>query len=288
MLFMGVDLHTHSNVSDGTQSPAQVVAAAARAGLDGLALTDHDTADGWAEAMRAAEEAGILLIPGMEITTLTEDWISVHMLSYLHDPAHPGLSSAVRNSRDGRIVRARRMVERLAGDYPVSWETVMDQVTQGATVGRPHIADALVAAGVVRDRAEAFARILHKDSPYYVSNESIHPVEAIRLVREAGGVPVLAHGMAAARGRTVSVEQIEEMAAAGLGGVEVRHRDNPPEGRRLLTELAQAHSLLITGASDYHGAGKPNLIGENTTDLDTTAELIDGSHGSPAYGRIPL
>ena len=285
---MGVDLHTHSNVSDGTQPPSQVVTTAARAGLEGLALTDHDTVDGWAEAMRAADEAGILLIPGMEITTLTDDRISVHILSYLHDPAHSGLAAAVRNSRKSRIMRARRMAERLAQDYPISWEAVMAQVSEGATVGRPHVADALVAAGVVQDRAEAFARILHKGSQYYVRHESIHPVAAIRLVREAGGVPVLAHGMAAARGRTVSHEQLDEMVGAGLGGVEVRHRDNPEEGRRVLTEVAHAHGLLITGASDYQGAGKPNLIGENVTDLDTVAELIDSADGSPAYGRIPL
>ncbi|GAA1173070.1 PHP domain-containing protein [Nesterenkonia xinjiangensis] len=283
---MGVDLHTHSYCSDGTQSPADVVASARRAGLDGLALTDHDTTVGWAEAMRAAQEHEILLIPGMEITTLTDDRISVHMLSYLHDPHHEGLARAIRDARSGRMVRARRMAERLSIDFPLTWDDVLNQVADGATVGRPHLADALVAVGAVADRQEAFDRLLFRGSPYYVSQENMHPTTAIRLVREAGGVPVIAHSMASGRGRTVSMEQMEEMIDVGLAGVEVWHRDNPESGRRTLLELARRHGLLVTGSSDYHGAGKPNLIGENTTDLDTVAELMDMASGSPAYGRV--
>ncbi|MDZ5076325.1 PHP domain-containing protein [Nesterenkonia sp. HG001] len=283
---MGVDLHTHSYCSDGTQSPADVVASARRAGLDGLALTDHDTTVGWAEAMRAAQEHEILLIPGMEITTLTDDRISVHMLSYLHDPHHEGLARAIRDARSGRMVRARRMAERLSIDFPLTWDDVLNQVADGATVGRPHLADALVAVGAVADRQEAFDRLLFRGSPYYVSQENMHPTTAIRLVREAGGVPVIAHSMASGRGRTVSMEQMEEMIDVGLAGVEVWHRDNPEPGRRTLLELARRHGLLVTGSSDYHGAGKPNLIGENTTDLDTVAELMDMASGSPAYGRV--
>ncbi|MGQ7786946.1 PHP domain-containing protein [Nesterenkonia sp. PF2B19] len=284
---MGVDLHTHSYCSDGTQSPADVVATAARAGLDGLALTDHDTTVGWAEAMRAAQEHGILLIPGMEITTLTDDRISVHMLSYLHDPHHEGLARAIRDARTGRVTRAQRMAERLSVDFPLSWDDVLEQVADGATVGRPHLADALVAIGAVADRQEAFDRLLFRGSPYYVSQENMHPTTAIRLVREAGGVPVIAHSMASTRGRTVSMDQLEEMIEVGLAGVEVWHRDNPPDGRRILLDLARRHDLLTTGSSDYHGAGKPNLIGENSTDLDTVAELLDLATGSPAYGRLP-
>lgn len=283
---MGVDLHTHSYCSDGTQSPADVVATAARAGLDGLALTDHDTTVGWAEAMRAAQDHGILLIPGMEITTLTDDRISVHMLSYLHDPHHEGLARAIRDARTGRVTRARRMAERLSVDFPLTWDDVLDHVADGATVGRPHLADALVAVGAVADRQEAFDRLLFRGSPYYVSQENMHPTTAIRLVREAGGVPVIAHSMASTRGRTVSMDQLEEMIEVGLAGVEVWHRDNPEPGRRTLLDLARRHGLLTTGSSDYHGAGKPNLIGENTTDLDTVAELLDMASGSPAYGRL--
>lgn len=285
---MSFDLHTHSNISDGTQPPADVVASAKRAGLQGLALTDHDTTAGWAEAVRAAEEQEILLIPGMEITTLTEDRISVHLLSYLHDPAHPGLTAAIRSARRGREARARRMVELLGRDFPLTWERVQAQVSEGATVGRPHLADALVAVGVVEDRQEAFDRLLHRGSPYYVSQDNIHPAEAIRLVREAGGVPVIAHAMASARGRTVSQDQLEEMVQAGLAGVEVWHRDNPEEGRQALLALARRHDLLVTGSSDYHGAGKPNLIGENTTDLRTVEQILERASGSTPAGRLPL
>lgn len=270
---MSVDLHTHSNVSDGTETPAEVVAAAALAGLEGLALTDHDTTKGWAEATIAARQHGITLLPGMEITTLTENGISAHLLSYLHDPLHPGLSSAVSEARDGRLHRARRIADLLSVDFPLTWETVQEHVSAGATVGRPHLADALVGIGAVADRQEAFDHLLHAGSPYYVSQENMHPTTAIRLVREAGGVPILAHGMASARGRTVSQSQLEDMAEAGLAGVEVRHRDNPESGRRILEKFAARHGLLMTGSSDYHGTGKANLIGENTTDWETVEAL---------------
>lgn len=284
---MGVDLHAHSWYSDGTEPPAAVVAAAARAGLDGIALTDHDTTAGWSEAMRAAGEHGVLLVPGMEITTLSADGISVHVLSYLHDSHEPQLAEAIRGARGGRWERARRMTELLAQDFPLTWEDVLAHVADGATLGRPHLADALVAVGVVADRQQAFDRLLHRSSPYYVPQLNMRPDEAIRLIRRAGGVPVLAHGMASARGRTLAAEQLEDLVEAGLGGVEVRHRDNPPQGRQVLLELAARHDLLVTGSSDYHGAGKPNLIGENTTDLDTVAELLDLATGVPAYGHLP-
>ncbi|MGJ9424670.1 PHP domain-containing protein [Nesterenkonia halotolerans] len=270
---MSVDLHTHSNVSDGTEAPAAVIAAAAAAGLEGLALTDHDTTAGWDEAIAAAKQHGVMLLPGMEITTLTENGISVHLLSYLHDPLHAGLSSAVAEARDGRMHRARRIAERLSVDFPLTWETVEQHVSTGATVGRPHLADALVGIGAVADRQEAFDHLLHAGSPYYVSQHNMHPTTAIELVRAAGGVPVLAHGMASARGRTVSAAQLEEMVEAGLAGVEVHHRDNPESGRTVLRALAARHDLLVTGSSDYHGTGKANLIGENTTDWDTVETL---------------
>ncbi|PRZ14985.1 PHP domain-containing protein [Nesterenkonia sandarakina] len=276
---MSVDLHTHSNVSDGTESPAAVIAAAAAAGLQGLALTDHDTTSGWDEAIAAALEHRIALLPGMEITTLTENGISVHLLSYLHDPLHPGLSAAVAKARDGRLHRARRIADRLSVDFPLTWETVEQHVSAGATVGRPHLADALVGIGAVADRQEAFDHLLHSASPYYVGQDNMHPATAIRLVREAGGVPVLAHGMASARGRTVSVEQLEEMVAAGLAGVEVYHRDNAESGREVLRELAARHDLLVTGSSDYHGTGKDNLIGENTTPWETVEALCAQATG---------
>lgn len=283
---MSFDLHTHSMISDGTEPPAEVVAAAKRAGLRGLALTDHDTTAGWTAAIEAAQALQLVLIPGMEMTTRTDDGISVHLLSYLHDPAHVGLMDAIATARGGRVERAKRICERLAEDFPITWEIVVEHVGPDATIGRPHLADAMVAVGVVADRSEAFAKYLHPGTKYYVSQENITPIEAIRLVRDAGGVPVIAHAMASARGRTVSVPQLEQMVEAGLAGVEVWHRDNPEPGRRLLLDLAARHDLIATGSSDYHGTGKPNRIGENSSPTSVVERIISEATGSPAYGRL--
>jgi 3',5'-nucleoside bisphosphate phosphatase len=275
-----IDLHAHSNVSDGTEAPSAVMAAAAAAGLDVVALTDHDSTDGWAEASRAAVAAGIALVPGMEISCRTAEGISVHLLSYLHDPAHPGLLEEITKAKDARFTRAERMVSLLAEDYPLNWDDVIHHVAPGATLGRPHIADALVAAGVVADRTEAFASILTSHSRYYVQHYAPDPAVAVELVRAAGGVPVFAHPVASARGRVVGERTYLEMIDAGLAGLEVDHRDNPEEGRSYLRALAKAHGLLVTGSSDYHGAGKPNLLGENLTAPEVLARIEELASGT--------
>lgn len=277
---MKIDLHAHSNVSDGTETPADVMASAARAGLDVVALTDHDSTDGWAEASRAAVREGIALVPGMEISCRTEQGISVHLLSYLHDPTHPGLLEEITKSKDARLTRAERMVSLLAEDYPLTWDDVIHQVAPGATMGRPHIADALVAAGVVSDRTEAFASILTSRSRYWVQHYAPEPALAVELVRAAGGVPVFAHPVASSRGRVVGEETYQEMIDAGLAGLEIDHRDNPEEGRKFLRKLASRHNLLITGSSDYHGTGKVNLLGENTTDPEVFGRIVAMGTGS--------
>ncbi|MGN6302358.1 MAG: PHP domain-containing protein [Angustibacter sp.] len=269
---MRTDLHTHSTVSDGTQPPAEVVASAREAGLDVLALTDHDSTGGWAEAAEAARRLGVRLVPGMEISCGSRG-VSVHVLSYLHDPDDVTLAAEVDDARDSRHHRAERMVELLARDVDVSWADVQEQVADGATIGRPHIADALVARGVVRDREEAFAGLLSSRGPYYVRHYAPDPVHAVRLVVAAGGVPVMAHPMARRRGRVVADEVIEQMADAGLAGLEVYHRDHDHEEREHLLALARRLDLLVTGSSDYHGAGKPNRLGENTTDDEVLAEI---------------
>ncbi|MFJ2507485.1 PHP domain-containing protein [Arthrobacter citreus] len=277
---MRIDLHTHSNVSDGTEAPGAVMASAAAAGLDAVALTDHDSTAGWGEAAEAARTLGLVFVPGMEVSCRTEDGISVHVLSYLHDPSHPGLLAEIAKSRSARVSRAERMVERLAEDYPISWADVQEQVAPGATIGRPHIADALVAAGVVPSRSAAFAGILTGRSRYFVAHYAPDPAHAVRLIRDAGGVPVFAHPEASARGRVVGERTYLEMIDAGLAGLEVEHRDNPQDGRAYLRRLAAEHSLLVTGSSDYHGTGKPNLLGENTTSaevLERIAELGTGT-----------
>ena len=261
---MRIDLHTHSTASDGTQPPAVVVAEAAAAGLDVVALTDHDTTAGWAEASAAAREHGVTLVPGAEVSCQAGG-ISVHMLAYLHDPTDAALLAEMQRTRTGRLTRARRMVDLISADHPLTWEEVAARVGPGATVGRPHIADAMVAKGLVADRDEAFASVLHSGGRYHVRHYAPGAATAVRLIRDAGGVPVMAHPLAARRGRVVTDAVIAELAEAGLAGLEVDHRDHEPAEREHLRGLAAELGLLTTGSSDYHGTGKVNRIGENTT-----------------------
>ncbi|MBT2531942.1 PHP domain-containing protein [Arthrobacter sp. ISL-48] len=277
---MRIDLHAHSNVSDGTETPADVMASAARAGLDVVALTDHDSTDGWTEGSLAAIDNGVALVPGMEVSCRTEKGISVHLLSYLHDPAHPGLLEEITKAKYARLTRAERMVTLLSEDFPLTWDDVIHRVAPGATLGRPHIADALVAAGVVADRSEAFTSILTSHSRYFVQHYAPDPATAVELVRAAGGVPVFAHPVASARGRIVGESTYRDMIDAGLAGLEIDHRDNPEEGREFLRRLADRHGLLVTGSSDYHGTGKPNLLGENLTTPDMLARIEEMATGT--------
>lgn len=271
---MRIDLHTHSVASDGTDAPAELMAAAARAGLDVVALTDHDTTRGWAQAQDVVHETGVALVRGAEISCRA-DGISVHLLSYLHDPEHPGLLAVAERTRAARLTRARDIVERLAEDFELSWADVEAQTVPGTTVGRPHIADALAARGHVVDRSAAFASLLATGSPYYLPHYAPDAVEAVRLVRQAGGVPVMAHPGALSRGRIVTDEVIERMADAGLAGLEVHHRDHDEAQFRRLAHLAASAGLLVTGSSDYHGGGKPNLLGEHTTTADVLEAIED-------------
>ncbi|WP_426562214.1 PHP domain-containing protein [Angustibacter sp. McL0619] len=280
---MLIDLHTHSAVSDGTQSPAQVVHSAAEAGLDVVALTDHDTTAGWSSAAEQAVREGVRLVPGMEISS-TAEGISVHLLSYLHDPGHAGLLDVVERTRHSRLTRAERMVELLSRDVDISWDDVRDQVQDGGSVGRPHIADALVARGVVRDRTEAFAGLLSARGAYYVRHYAPDAVQAVRLVVAAGGVPVMAHPMAHLRGRVVGDEVIASMADAGLAGLEVYHRDNDGAAQAHLLDLSRELDLLVTGSSDYHGTGKPNMLAENTTEPEVLAEIEARASGTRVVG----
>ena len=202
--------------------------------------------------------------------------VSLHLLGYGIDPAYQPLADEIAMALDDRVPRARAIIAKLAAaGYPVSWEKLMAQVPAGATVGRPHIADTLVAAGVVADRSEAFDSLLHDGSEFFVGHYYVDALVAVRLVREAGGVPVFAHPAATKRGVTVGDDAIRAMAAAGLAGLEVDHRDNGPEDRDRLRGLATDLGLLVTGSSDYHGDGKPNRLGENTTDPAVLDALLD-------------
>lgn len=268
-----IDPHTHSAYSDGTDTPAQLLAAAARAGLDAIALTDHDTTDGWDEACAAVSATGVSLIRGAEISC-SASGISVHLLAYLFDPANPGLLDVFRRTRQDRETRARRIVDNLSADYPISWEDVLDFAPEGGPVGRPHIADALVRAGCFPDRGAAFVHALHPSGPYYVHHWAPDPVEAVRLVLKAGGVPVLAHPRARGRSRLLPEAVIGDMADAGLFGIERDHRDHGPQDRADVERIGGELGLALFGSSDYHGSGKPNRIGENTTDPATIAEVV--------------
>lgn len=267
-----IDLHAHSTASDGTDSPAELIAAAARAGLDVVALTDHDTAAGWGAAQAAADRLGLRLVPGIEVSC-QRDGRSIHLLGYRVDPSHPVLVAEMARTTADRITRLERIVERLAAaGLPLTVEAVREHVPPGATAGRPHIADALVAAGVVGHRDEAFARWLFSGSVYVVEHYAPDPARAVRAVRDAGGVPVLAHPFGMGR-NAIPEDLVEELAAAGLAGLEVWHRDHDDDATARAEAVADRLGLIATGSSDYHGSGKRNRLGENLTAGDALAAL---------------
>ena len=279
-----IDLHTHSTASDGTDTPEQLVAAAHRAGVDVLAITDHDTTGGWDEAA-AALPTGMRLVRGAEFSCVSptgreERPVSVHLLGYLFDPAHPAIVAEQSRLRDERVVRLARITEKMTADgYPVDVESVFELVPEGTSVGRPHLARALVAAGVVGSVNEAFATLLHNGSPYYVPKADTPVERAIAMVRAAGGVAVFAHAFARRRGRVVEPSVIADLAAVGLGGVEVDHPDHTPEDRELLRELAAAHDLVTTGSSDYHGTNKITPVAVEHTDPEAFEALLARTSG---------
>ncbi|KYH46353.1 phosphatase [Branchiibius sp. NY16-3462-2] len=269
-------------------TPTQIVRAAQAAGLDVVGLSDHDSTAGWGEAAQAAADVGVGFLPGVEISTSWQG-ISIHLLGYLLDPADPGLLAEFERTRSDRDTRARRIVERLNTDTGLTWEEVVAHTPPGATIGRPHIADALVARGVVPNRSAAFEDLLRTGSKYYVSHYAPDPVDAVRLVKAAGGVAVMAHPLAAARGRVVDESVIEAMAGAGLTGLEVDHRDHSPQQRARAAAIADRLGLVRTGSSDFHGTGKPNQLGEHTTSSDALAALVDQARdpGEHSVGLEP-
>ena len=261
-----IDLHTHTTASDGTDSPFALVNKALSAGITVLGLTDHDTTSGWAEAISAARKPCSLAL-GAEISTLTEDGISVHMLGLLFDGENSEIQAMLSDARDTRIPRMKKMVELLRSDgFAISMEDVIAATPEGATLGRPHLADALVKNGVVKSRDEAFAELLTNDSKYYVTHATPTPEVAIRTIVAAGGVAVIAHPMASRRGDVISTSIFSDLVAAGLHGIEIDHRDHTASERTELRQVAAELNLVITGASDYHGQGKLNSLGENLTD----------------------
>jgi len=281
---MRIDLHTHSTASDGTDSPAELVAAAARAGLDAVAITDHDTTAGWAAAT-AALPPGLRLVRGAELSCVSPDGrggqCTVHLLAYLFDPDAEAVVRMHARSRDERRARLRRIGERMAGDgLPVDAETLLAELPAEVTVGRPHLAMALVRAGVVSTVDEAFARFLNDRGRYYIPSSRTPVQDAIAMVAAAGGVSVLAHTFAPRRGPTVTAEIIAELAATGLDGIEIDHPDHDADDRARLRGLACDLELLVTGSSDYHGTNKTIPIGAETTGEDAFAALVSAATGA--------
>ncbi len=260
-----IDLHTHTTCSDGTDTPFALVKKALAAGITTLAITDHDTTAGWSEAVTAIQPQ-IELVLGAEISCLTTDGISVHMLGLLFDGENEQMQQMLADSRDTRVPRMRKMVELLSADgINISLDDVYRAAPEGATVGRPHLADALVANGVVASRDEAFLDLLNNDSKYYVTHAAPTPADAIGAIRRAGGVAAIAHPFASRRGQVITANTFSPLLSAGLNGIEVHHRDQNAQEQETLTTIAHELSLVITGSSDYHGTGKLNGLAENTT-----------------------
>jgi predicted metal-dependent phosphoesterase TrpH len=277
-----IDLHAHTSVSDGTETPSQLVKAAAEAGLGTIAITDHDSTAGWQEAFTAAEGTGLTIIPGMELST-NYGPASVHMLAYLFDPLNAGIVTETARIRDGRLHRAERIVERIAADYDLTWDDVIAESSDGTTLGRPHIADALVRKGHVPNRSAAFESILHWRGSYYEKYYAPSPLEGVRMIVAAGGVPVLAHPATYGKYRPMTDSVIRKLTDEGLFGLEIDHRDNTDDGKERLRVLAAKLGLEITGASDYHGVGKPNRLGEHTTSPEVLEKLIARGSGSAPF-----
>lgn len=270
-----IDTHVHSSVSDGTTAPKELLGQAQAAGLDAVALVDHDTIAGWAEAESSVRETGVGLIRGMEVSTRHEG-VTVHILAYLFDPHHEVVERHTSRTLANRLARIEEMVDALSKDYAITLDDVLAQ-SHGVSIGRPHVADALVAKGIVADRAEAFATILRKGSKYYVPRRDVSSLDAIEWIVKAGGKAVFAHPLAVTRGKVVSKSAFDAFAEAGLFGIEVYHRDNPEAQRPFLAQTAARLGLRIFGSSDYHGTGKPNQLGECTTAPEVVEALADGT-----------
>jgi len=267
---MLIDLHTHTNASDGTDSPSQLIDKAINRGINILALTDHDTTRGWDEAKSALlnhpSQTEMKLVLGSEISCQDDNGISIHMLGLLFNPDYQPLFEVLERTRENRHSRMERIIARLnEAGIDITIDEVNAQRKGDATLGRPHLADALVARGHVASRDEAFAALLHNKSKFYINHYSPSPVETIKLIKAAGGVAIIAHPLASQRGRTISMDLFESLIAAGLDGIEVDHRDHSENEKSELLRFAIENELIVTGSSDYHGTGKLNQLAEYTT-----------------------
>jgi predicted metal-dependent phosphoesterase TrpH len=261
-----VDLHLHSSVSDGVLSPAEIVTKAAELGLTTISLTDHDNVDGIAPAMKAAEKySSLVFIPGLEISTDTSTG-EIHVLGYYIDHTNPELLTKLGKMRNSRLGRAQKMIEKLSGmGMPIEWDRVK-RLSGNGSVGRPHIAQALLEKGYIDTFKEAFTKYIAFGGPAYVPREKMTPSEAIDLITRADGLAVLAHPL----GITNLDTLLKKLVKAGLTGLEVYYKDYTTEDRESLATMADKHGLIATGGTDYHG-------------LDDSTEVMMGEAGVPPY-----
>ncbi|HEY0642684.1 MAG TPA: PHP domain-containing protein [Nocardioides sp.] len=272
---MRIALHTHSSASDGTDTPADLVREAKAAGLDVVALTDHDAMSGWAEAEQAADEVGITLVPGLEISTKYRHR-GVHLLAYLPDPTHPALVAELDRILVGRTERTPAIVAALRQyGIEITEDDVRREAGGSVAAGRPHVADALVRLGVVADRTHAFDELLNPGRPGYVNRYAAPLEDVIPLVNEAGGVAVVAHPWGRSGGTVLDAEAFADLKEVGLAGIEVDHQDHSEELRARLRGIAADLDLVVTGSSDHHGLGKVDHdLGVNTTDPEQYERLV--------------
>ncbi|MEV6555491.1 PHP domain-containing protein [Nocardia sp. NPDC051756] len=280
---MRIDLHTHSTASDGTDSPAELVRNAAAAGLDVVAITDHDTTSGWTEAVDALPK-GLTLVRGMEMSCIgmgEDGWpVPVHLLAYLFDPTDRSFADERERLRAERIQRVRAMADRMVADgLPIDPDAVL--ASAGPSAGRPHLARALVAAGVVPSVDAAFEELLAPHGPYYAEKADTPLRRAVEMIATAGGVSVVAHARARKRGRLLALDDIRELATLGLGGLELDHPDHSAADRAVLADLAAELGLITTGSSDYHGSNKTIELGQFTTDPAQFEVLAGKATGVP-------
>jgi predicted metal-dependent phosphoesterase TrpH len=297
---MKIDLHVHTDASDGKESISHVMQRAHQLGIDVMGLTDHDTTQGWQEATELAFELGMGLVPGMELTTRAHVpradgsilKFGVHLLNYLSSPDDANLQRVLNGIHEGRSERLMEMSELISKRWAHTWDDVIAEVQPGPTLGRTAIADALVSRGHFEIRDQVFETVWGKSAGFYVPNRKVpDTIDAIALVREAGGVPVIAHPLSRSKHRNPGdpfpIENFNRMIEAGLAGIEVYHRENSDEDRAWLLEVATENNLIVTGSSDYHGvAGKDNELAENTTTPEMLARLIAQSSGTRAI-NIP-
>ena len=247
-----IDLHTHSNRSDGTFTPTEVVRTAAERELDVIALTDHDTTEGLEEALSAGRELGVEVVPGVEFSA-EFGRTSVHVLCYFMDVEDGAFQAELQRLRDDRFRRGEMMVEKLqALGFPITFERVRE-IAGGGNIVRPHVAQAMVEAGIVASEEEAFERYIADGGPAHVAKHALDPVDAVAVIRDAGGLCVLAHPGMWGDQTSVPESLIERMAAAGMAGLEVDHTDHTPEQREHYRALADRLGLIATGGSDCHG-----------------------------------